>query len=90
MSELIAYWSAGRRLELPKGRGCKRKKSCYSAKAWASPHWRVVAAGFRTAVWKERYHALAYENKAYFDIQRTRKAYNVVNNRFVAASGGLR
>jgi hypothetical protein len=42
---------------------------------------------FRTAVWKERYHELAYENKAYFDIQRTRKAYDVVNNRFVDAVG---
>jgi hypothetical protein len=42
---------------------------------------------FREAVWKERYHELAYENKAYFDIQRTRKAYDVVNNRFVDAVG---
>jgi hypothetical protein len=44
-------------------------------------------AAFREAVWKERYHELAYENKAYFDIQRTRKAYDVVNNRFVDAVG---
>jgi hypothetical protein len=44
-------------------------------------------AQFREAVWKERYHELAYENKAYFDIQRTRKAYDVVNNRFVDAVG---
>ncbi|TDN38704.1 RagB/SusD family nutrient uptake outer membrane protein [Hymenobacter sp. UV11] len=42
---------------------------------------------FRTAVWKERYHELAYENKAYFDIQRTRKAYDVAGNRFVDAVG---
>ncbi|TGD80777.1 RagB/SusD family nutrient uptake outer membrane protein [Hymenobacter wooponensis] len=42
---------------------------------------------FREAVWKERYHELAYENKAYFDIQRTRKAYDVVNNRFVDVVG---
>jgi hypothetical protein len=44
-------------------------------------------ADFRTAVWKERYHELAYENKAYFDIQRTRQAYDVVGNRFVNAVG---
>ena len=37
---------------------------------------------FREAVWKERYHELAYEDKAYFDIQRTHKIYNVVNNSF--------
>ncbi|OGX89716.1 RagB/SusD family nutrient uptake outer membrane protein [Hymenobacter coccineus] len=42
---------------------------------------------FRQAVWKERYHELAYENKAYFDIQRTRKTYDVVNNRFVDVVG---
>jgi hypothetical protein len=42
---------------------------------------------FRTAVWKERYHELAYENKAYFDIQRTRKAYNVAANNFVNVVG---
>jgi hypothetical protein len=37
---------------------------------------------FREAVWRERYHELAYENKAYFDIQRTHKVYNVKNNTF--------
>lgn len=42
---------------------------------------------FRTAVWKERYHELAYENKAYFDIQRTRKTYNVATNNFVDVVG---
>lgn len=37
---------------------------------------------FREAIWKERYHELAYENKAYFDIQRTRKAYNLSTGHF--------
>jgi hypothetical protein len=37
---------------------------------------------FREAIWRERYHELAYENKAYFDIQRTHKVYNVKNNTF--------
>jgi hypothetical protein len=37
---------------------------------------------FREAIWKERYHELAFENKAYFDIQRTRKVYNLVGNKF--------
>ncbi|MBD1394737.1 RagB/SusD family nutrient uptake outer membrane protein [Mucilaginibacter glaciei] len=41
---------------------------------------------FREAIWKERYHELAYEDKAYFDIQRTHKAYNVVNNTFGEAT----
>jgi len=42
---------------------------------------------FRQAVWKERYHELAYETKAYFDIQRTRKTYDVKNNTFVNVVG---
>lgn len=42
---------------------------------------------FRQAVWKERYHELAFENKAYFDLQRTRKSYDVVNNKFVDVVG---
>jgi hypothetical protein len=37
---------------------------------------------FREAIWKERYHELAFENKAYFDIQRTRKVYNLIANKF--------
>ncbi|WP_428329390.1 RagB/SusD family nutrient uptake outer membrane protein [Mucilaginibacter sp.] len=37
---------------------------------------------FRQAIWKERYHELAYENKAYFDIQRTHMIYDVINNKF--------
>ncbi|WP_454803006.1 RagB/SusD family nutrient uptake outer membrane protein [Mucilaginibacter phyllosphaerae] len=41
---------------------------------------------FREAIWKERYHELAYENKAYFDIQRTHKVYDVKNNKFGEAT----
>jgi len=37
---------------------------------------------FREAIWKERYHELAYEDKAYFDIQRTHMVYDVINNKF--------
>lgn len=40
---------------------------------------------FRQAIWRERYHELAYENKAYFDIQRTHMVYDLVGNRFVDA-----
>jgi hypothetical protein len=41
---------------------------------------------FRIAIWKERYHELAYENKAYFDIQRTHQIYDVKNNTFSPAT----
>ncbi len=32
---------------------------------------------FQEAIWKERYHELAFENKAYFDIQRTHQVYDL-------------
>lgn len=37
---------------------------------------------FREAIWRERYHELSFENKAYFDIQRTHKAYNLATGKF--------
>lgn len=40
---------------------------------------------FREEVWKERYHELNFENKAYFDIQRTHMVYDLENNTFVDA-----
>lgn len=39
---------------------------------------------FMQALRKERAHELCFENKDYFDIQRTRLAYNVKSNRFEA------
>ncbi|QXV64752.1 RagB/SusD family nutrient uptake outer membrane protein [Mucilaginibacter achroorhodeus] len=41
---------------------------------------------FRIAIWKERYHELAYENKAYFDVQRTHQTYNPKTNTFGEAT----
>lgn len=38
---------------------------------------------FREAIWRERYHELAFENKAYFDIQRTHQAYDLTTGNFV-------
>src|SRR5690606_20986374 len=42
----------------------------------------LTKEAFREAIWRERYHELAFENKAYFDIQRTRKAYNLQDGTF--------
>jgi len=41
---------------------------------------------FRQEIWKERYHELAFEDKAYFDIQRTHMMYDLPNNVFVDAT----
>ncbi|MBC7850361.1 MAG: RagB/SusD family nutrient uptake outer membrane protein [Chitinophagaceae bacterium] len=38
---------------------------------------------FRTLVWKERWHELAYENITWFDMLRLRKAYKESNDSFV-------
>lgn len=56
-------------------------------RAGLAPLSGLSQSQFREAVWRERYHELCYENKAYFDIQRTRKAYNLVANSFVDLIG---
>lgn len=52
------------------------------ARAKLAPLSGLTKEQFRIAIWKERYHELAYEDKAYFDIQRTHMVYDVVNNTF--------
>jgi len=52
------------------------------ARAHLAPLSGLSKDQFREAIWRERYHELAYENKAYFDIQRTHMVYNVANNTF--------
>ncbi|HVW95114.1 MAG TPA: RagB/SusD family nutrient uptake outer membrane protein [Mucilaginibacter sp.] len=52
------------------------------ARAHLAPLSGLTKDQFREAIWKERYHELAYEDKAYFDIQRTHMVYDVVNNKF--------
>ncbi|WPP50990.1 RagB/SusD family nutrient uptake outer membrane protein [Catalinimonas niigatensis] len=39
-------------------------------------------ASFREAVWKERWHELAYEGKTWFDMVRLRKVYNETTDGF--------
>lgn len=57
------------------------------ARAQLAPLSGLNQDQFRQAVWRERYHELCYENKAYFDMQRTHKAYNLANNNFVDLIG---
>lgn len=52
------------------------------ARALLPPLSGLTKDQFRIAIWKERYHELAYEDKAYFDIQRTHMIYDVVHNTF--------
>ncbi|RFZ90910.1 RagB/SusD family nutrient uptake outer membrane protein [Mucilaginibacter conchicola] len=56
------------------------------ARANLAPLSGLTKETFRAAIWKERYHELAYENKAYFDIQRTHQIYDVKNNKFGEAT----
>lgn len=46
------------------------------------PLENLTQAEFRKAIWRERYHELAFENKAYFDIQRTHQAYDLQTGDF--------
>lgn len=51
------------------------------SRANLAPISNLSKADFLQAVWKERAHELCFENKDYFDTQRTRMAYNVKSNR---------
>lgn len=51
-------------------------------RAELSPLSGLTKNDFRNAIWRERYHELCFENKAYFDIQRTHKVYNLANGNF--------
>ncbi|MDR1919142.1 MAG: RagB/SusD family nutrient uptake outer membrane protein [Tannerellaceae bacterium] len=42
----------------------------------------LSSEAFRKAVWMERYHELAFENKIWFDMARTRKALNLTSGEF--------
>lgn len=52
------------------------------ARAKLAPLAGLSKEQLRVAIWKERYHELAYEDKAYFDIQRTHQIYDVLHNTF--------
>lgn len=52
------------------------------ARAKLAPLAGLTKDQFRQAIWRERYHELAYEDKAYFDIQRTHMIYDPVHNTF--------
>ncbi|WP_413668509.1 RagB/SusD family nutrient uptake outer membrane protein [Mucilaginibacter sp. Mucisp86] len=52
------------------------------ARAKLAPLSNLTKDTFREAIWRERYHELAYENKAYFDMQRTHMAYLPQSNTF--------
>ncbi len=51
-------------------------------RAQLDPLQNLTKDEFREAVWRERYHELCFENKAYFDIQRTHKVYNLKEGNF--------
>lgn len=46
------------------------------------PLLTFTQATFRTAVWRERWHELAYENITWFDMVRLKKVYNEATNGF--------
>jgi hypothetical protein len=55
------------------------------ARANLAPLSGLSQSDFREAIWRERYHELAFENKSYFDVQRTHQVYNLSTGHFVDA-----
>jgi hypothetical protein len=56
-------------------------------RASLAPLAGLTKAQFREAVWRERNHELCYENITWFDMVRTRMAYNTGNDTFVPLVG---
>jgi hypothetical protein len=57
------------------------------ARANLAPLANLTKDQFRQAVWSERNHELCYENITWFDMVRTRMAYDAKNNVFVPLVG---
>lgn len=52
------------------------------ARANLAPLSGLSQEEFRESAWKEKFHELSYEDKAWFDMVRLRKAYNLVTDEF--------
>jgi hypothetical protein len=78
---MLIYAEASNELAVPSPKAYEQVNLIRS-RASLPPLSGLSKEQFREAVWKERYHELAFENKAYFDIQRTRKVYNLKNGTF--------
>ena len=63
----------------PKAYECLNK---VRQRAGLEPLSNLSQVQFREAVWKERYHELAFENKLWFDMARTRKVFNLTSGGF--------
>ena len=57
------------------------------SRAGLTPLAGLSQSQFREAVWRERNHELCYENITWFDMVRTRMAYNTKNDTFVPLVG---
>ena len=57
------------------------------ARAGLAPMAGLTQTQFRQNVWRERNHELCYENLTWFDMVRTRMAYDTKNDQFVPLVG---
>jgi len=57
------------------------------SRAGLAPLTALSQSQFRQAVWRERNHELCYENITWFDMVRTRMAYDTKNDAFVPLVG---
>lgn len=78
---LLIYAEASNEVEGPTNEAYNQINKIRS-RAKLAPLSGLSQNEFREAIWRERYHELAFENKSYFDLQRTRKAYNLKTGHF--------
>jgi hypothetical protein len=83
---MLIYAEASNEISGPSQKAVDQLKAIRTRAGLSTPEVAAfIQDAFREAIWKERYHELCYEDKAYFDIQRTHKVYDLKNNRFVDA-----
>lgn len=83
---LLIYAEASNEVSGPSSLAVEQLKKIRDRAGLSTPDASTFTKdSFREFIWKERYHELAFENKAYFDILRTWKAYDLENNCFIDA-----
>ena len=81
---MLIYAEASNEVSGPTAKALTQVKTIRDRAQLTTPELNTLTKDtFRELIWKERYHELAFENKAYFDIKRTFKAYDLKNNKFV-------
>ncbi|WP_205771813.1 RagB/SusD family nutrient uptake outer membrane protein [Mucilaginibacter terrenus] len=83
---MLIYAEAQNEAEGAPNQTARDQVNAIRARAELAPIGNLSQAAFREEVWRQRYLELCYEDKSYFDIQRTHKIYVVPGGTFADAT----